>query len=486
MPELLLALDAGTTGVRALVIDAAGAVLGTDKQGIATHFPGPGRVEQDAAAVWKGCLQVIDGALAAAGRRVADLAAVGVTTQRASVVLWDRVTGEPVAPMLVWSDLSGMDRHRELRDADFISWPQAPLAKLPTAIAAATESGARARAGELCWGTLDSYLVSRLSAGAAHVTDLSCAWMTGYLNYAVGRGWNDALLAHQALPLGLFPTIVDSWGAIATTAVSEFGAAVPIRAVMADQQAGMIAHGALAKGAWKTTYGTSAVLMAATGAEPMMPHRSMPAEALTSVGGGTRYCLEGMVITAGSLVDWMSDPLGLFASPTAMEAAARSVADTGGAHVRPSLQGLGAPHGRFDARGLIAGLGLGTTSAHIARAALAGIAFRIREIADVVAAVPGLPVPELLPVDGGMTTNTLLLQLQADALGRPVRRHAVYEATAYGVALAAGLGAGLVAETDLRELARYDAEFEPAISRDEADAAFACWRAATQVSARAL
>jgi len=480
MPELLLALDAGTTGVRALVVDPAGAVLGTDKQGIATHFPGPGRVEQDAAAIWRSSLRVIDGALAAAGRCIADIAAIGVTTQRSSVVLWDRATGEPLTPILVWSDLSGMDRCRELRDAGFISWPQAPSAKLLTAIATAGGES-RARAGELCWGTLDSYLIYRLSGGAAHVTDLSCAWMTGYLDYAGGKGWNDALLAHQGLPRSLFPTLVDSWGSIATTTASELGASVPICAVIADQQAGMIAHAASSKGAWKATYGTSAVLMAATGSEPMMPHRSMPAEALASVGGMTRYCLEGMVITAGSLLDWMSGPLGLFASPEAMEAAARSVSDTGGAQVRPSLQGLGAPHGRFDTRGLMAGLGLGTTSGHIARAALAGIAFRIREIADVIAAVPGLHVPEILPVDGGMTTNTLLLQLQADALGRPVRRHAVYEATAYGVALAAGLGAGLVAETDLRELARYDAEFEPAISRDEADAAFACWRAATQV-----
>ena len=481
MPELLLALDAGTTGVRALIIDPAGAVLGTDKQGITTHFPGPGRVEQDAAAVWTSSLRVIDGALAVAGRRITDIAAIGVATQRSSVVLWDRATGEPVTPMLIWSDLSGMDAYSELRRAGFISWPQMPSAKLPTAIATSTNGEARARAGELCWGTLDSYLVYRLSAGAAHVTDLSCAWMTGYLNYAGGTGWNDALLAHQALPRSLFPNIVDSWGALATTAASQLGAAVPIRAIMADQQAGMISHGAPAKGAWKATYGTSAVVMAATGADPMMPHRSMPAEVLMSVGGDTRYCLEGMVITAGSLVDWMSGPLGLFASSEAMEAAARSVSDTGGAQVRPSLQGLGAPHGQFDARGLIAGLSLDTTSAHIARAALAGIAFRVREIADVVTAVPGLPVPEMLPVDGGMTTNTLLLQLQADTLGRPVRRHAVREATAYGVALAAGLGAGLVAEADLPGLARYDAEFEPAISRDEADAVFACWSAATQV-----
>lgn len=477
MPELLLALDAGTTSVRALLVDAAGAVLGFDKRPISSHFPAPGLVEQDAELVWQSCRAAIAGALAAAGRDMVDVAAMGVTTQRASVLLWERTTGRPVAPMLVWSDLRGMDRYRELRAAGFPSWPQVPSAKLPAAIALADDGLARAARGELCWGTLDSYLVHRLSGGA-HVTDASCAWMTGYLDYATPNGWDGRLLAHQQLPEQLFPRIVDSWGDIATTDREVMGGRVPITAVIADQNAGMVAHAALAAGDWKVSYGTSAVLMAGTGGTPMAPHPSMPAELLAKADGLSRYCFEGMVISAGSFIEWLCGTLGLFASPAAMEAAARSVPDSKGVKVRPSLAGLGAPHGRFAARGLISGLSFDATPAHIGRAALEGIAFRIREIADTIAAVPGLDVPALLPVDGALAASDLFLQLQADTLGRPVRRHRVGEATAYGAALAAGLGVGLQSLADLSELARYDREFEPSVSRDQADADFATWSTA--------
>src|SRR3990167_269525 len=208
MPELLLALDAGTTGARAMLVDPAGAGLGGDKRPIASHFPAPGLVEQDAAEVWNICRAVIDGALVTAGRSIADVAAIGVTTQRASIVLWDRETGEPVAPMLVWSDLRGMDEYKRLRAAGFTGWPQVPSAKLPAAIALA----GRGPAG-LQWGTLDSWLTYRLSG--AHVTDASAAWLTGYYDYAAGGGWDAALLAHQKLPASLFPAQVESWGRVA-------------------------------------------------------------------------------------------------------------------------------------------------------------------------------------------------------------------------------------------------------------------------------
>jgi glycerol kinase len=478
MPELLLALDAGTTGARAMLVDPAGMVVGLDKRPFTTAYPAPGLVEQDGAVVWEICRAVIAGALANAGRTIADVAAIGVTTQRASVVLWDRTTGEPVAPILIWSDLRGMEAYKALRAAGFISWPQVPSAKLPAAIALADRP-----VGDLCWGTLDSYLVHRLSGGVAHVTDASCAWMTGYFDYAGGNGWDGALIAHQNLPESLFPRLVESWGPIAMTDAATMGAAVPITALIADQQAGMVAHGALARGAWKATYGTSGVLMAGTGDAPLSPHTSMPAEALAFAGGRRRFCIEGMVITTGSLIEWLCGPLGLFASPAALAAAARSVLDTGGVVMRPSLQGMGAPHGRFAARGLIGGMSFATTPAHIARAALQAIAFRFRDIADLIAAVPGLDVPEALPVDGGLAESGTMLQLQADVLQRPVRRHAVREGTAYGAALAAGLGAGLIGESDLPDFARYDAEFMPAIGRDEADAGYAKWSATIGVEA---
>lgn len=476
MPELLLALDAGTTGARAMLVDPAGVVLGIDKRPIVSTYPAPGLVEQDPAGVWDICRAVIAGALAAAGRTMADVAVLGVTSQRASVVVWDRHTGQPVAPMLVWSDLRGMDAYRDLRAAGFTAWPQVPSAKLPAAIALSGKPAA-----DLQWGTLDSWLVYCLSGGAAHVTDISCGWMTGYFDYAGGGGWNPALLEYQRLPESMFPALVESWGPIAWTAPAALGAVVPITALIADQQAGMVAHGALERGAWKATYGTSGVLMANTGDQPMAPHFSMPAEALAFAGGERLFCIEGMVITAGSLVEWMCGALGLFASPSVLEAAAASVADSGGVIVRPSLAGMGAPHGRFEARGMIAGLNLGSGPAQVARAALQGIAHRFRDIVDVIE--KALPVLEALPADGGLSASDTLLQLQADTLQRPVRRHAVPEGTAYGAALAAGLGAGLLDAADLSAVVRYGREFHPAVTRDQADAAYAAWRAAVDVDA---
>jgi len=465
--HLLLALDAGTTGARAMLVDPSGMVLGVDKRPITSRFPAPGFVEQDAAEVWAICRAVIDGALAAAGRSIADVAAIGVTTQRASIILWDRATGEPVAPMLVWSDLRGMEEFKALRAAGFTGWPQVPSAKLPAAIALSGRNP-----DDLQWGTLDSWLTFKLSG--AHVTDASAAWLTGYYDYAKGSGWDAALLAHQRLPAAMFPAQVDSWGSIAESDPAVLGARVPITALIADQEAAMVAHGALGRGDWKATYGTSGVLMAGTGDVPETIHNSMPAEALAFAGGKARFCVEGMVITAGSLIEWLCGGLGLFASPAAMEAAAASVADAGQVVVRPSLAGMGAPHGKFDARGLIAGLSFSDGPGQVARGALQGIAFRFREIADVIA--DALPVPEALPVAGGLSASDTLLQLQADALQRPVRRHAVREASAYGAALAAGMGAGLFGTSDLNRLARYDAEFLPKVGRDEADAVFARWR----------
>ena len=471
MPELLLALDAGTTGARAMLVDPAGTVLGIEKRPIASHFPRPGLVEQDPDTVWKICCAVINGALVAAGRCITDVAAVGVTTQRSSVILWDRATGDPVAPMLVWSDLRGMAEYRALRAAGFTGWPQVPSAKLPAAIALSGRDPAK-----LQWGTLDSWLVYKLSGGAAHVTDASCGWMTGYYDYARGAGWDAALLAHQHLPASLFPLQVLSWGAIALTDARVIGARVPITALIADQQAAMVAHGALRRGEWKATYGTSGVLMAGTGDRPQAIHATMPPEALAFAGGHNRFCIEGMVISTGSLIDWLCGSLGLFASPGAMETAAASIKHPGDVVVRPSLAGMGAPHGKFEARGLIAGLSFADGPAQIARAALQGIAFRSREIVDVIASA--LPVPEALPVDGGLSASDTLLQLTADALQRPVRRHAVREGTAYGAALAAGMGADLFCEGDLQRLARYDTDYLPKITRDEADSAFMRWRAA--------
>lgn len=464
MPELLLALDVGTTSARALVGTADGQVLGSARAPIVSRYPAPGLVEQDAEEVWTLTRRVIALALAKAGHDLADIAAIGVTTQRASIVLWDAATTQAVAPMVVWSDLRGLPRAQSLAALGFQVWPQTPACKLEAAL------GDRAPAG-LHWGTLDSFIVAKLSGGAAHVTDVSNAWVSGYMDFDRFPAWHGGLIAAQNLPESLFPKVVESWGPIAEASAP--GRDIPITALLADQQAGLFAHGWPGRGAWKATYGTSAVLMVSMGPEPASPHPTLPVMALAAGDGEVLFCFEGMVITAGAFIDWLCG-LGLYENAAALQAAAEGVASSGGAAMRPSLQGLGAPHGRFDLPAMIDGLRPGVGKGELARAALEGLAWRMREVAATAGAA-ALDLPAALPVDGGMTANDLLMQIQADALQRPVRRHAVRDATAYGAMLAAAMGAGLVTRGDLAGLVRYDRTFEPAISADEAEAGYAAW-----------
>lgn len=473
MPELVLALDVGTTSARAIVLAPGGPVLGAAARPIATRFPAPGRAEQDAAEVWRLAQAVMHEALTQAGRRAADLAAIGLTTQRASAVVWRREDGEPAAPMVLWSDLSGAARAREFAAAGFPGAVQAPACKLEALLA-------RCGQGDLLWGGLDSYLAYRLSGGAAHVTDLSSAWMTGMLDYRGTLGWNREMLGFMGVAEERFPSIVETCGVFARTPAALLGAEVPVAALVADQQGALFAHGGLAAGRWKASLGTSAAVIASTGEAPVGLHPTMPPEALACLGGRPVFGVEGMVVSAGSAVEWMCSGLRMFDSPAQLAAAA-ATADAAGVHMRPSLQGLGAPHGDYGARGVFTGLHPGVGPENLARALLEGLCFRLREIADVIAGA--IPVEPALSVDGGLTRSDALLQLLADACGRPVQRLEAREGTAVGAAMAAALGVGLVAETDLPGLARYDRIFEPAIGRDAADTAYAAWAQAVGLAA---
>ena len=464
MPELILALDVGTTSTRAMLTEAGGRVLASAARPIATSHPGPDRAEQDAETVLAATLDAARETLALAGRAPADLAAIGVTSQRASLVVWDQQTGQAKGPMVLWNDLSGAGRAAEMKDAGLFSWPQMPSCKLEAALAAAGP-------GDHLWGGMESFLVWRLSGGAAHVTDLSNAWLTGYYNF-VG-GWNEPVMAWQGLSEAMFPTIIDSCGPMAVTEAAAFGAAVPITALLGDQQAGFFAHGGPAAGTWKATFGTSGVIIASTGETPASPMPTLPPEALAGLGGKAFFCVEGMIITAGAAIDWVAQGLGLFQSTATLLAAAEAVPDTGGVAFRPSLQGLGAPHANINAAGLLAGLHPGVTPAHLARAAVDGVAFRAREIAEAMSPLIGRDAP--LGVDGGLAASPVFLQALADALSRPVRRHTVTEATAYGAAMAAGFGAGLLDESALAARATYKALVEPRIGAAEAEARYRAW-----------
>ena len=477
MPELILGLDVGSTSTRALVIDLSGRVHGKAIARLESTRPGPGRVEQDPLEVWKQVEGTIGEALSTAGRKPTDLAAVGLAAQRSSVVIWDRASGDPLGPMILWSDLRGTERARALSDAGYIAPAIAAVSKLEEALDAIDSGRARAAAGELAWGTLDSYLVYRLTDGDLHVTDYSNAWSTCYLDLSTMRDWNAQLIEFQGLSTKFFPTLCDTYGPLGHTSTSSLGAKIPLGAIVADQQSGMFAHGAFDAGDWKATYGTSATLMVSTGDAPILAPGLMPM-LLAGRGDQTLFSVEGMVISAGALLDWLVRDLGLFASVDELTDAAASIAGSEGVAIRPALQGLGAPYNDPFRRAAIAGLSGASTPRHIARAAFESLAFRMREIADRAAAIDGIEVPDTLSVDGGLAANDIFVQIQADLLGRPVARHVELEATALGACIAAALGTGLANHNDIAPLTQTGKRFEPTIDSAEAAARFAEWRAA--------
>lgn len=468
MPELLLAIDAGTTNLGACLFAANGDLVAQAKARLRTRSPRPGHAEQDAVAIWKATRTLIARVMAEAGRTVADLAAIGVTSQRTSALLWDRATGRPLTPLVLWSDLRGVERAKELQALGAPLSPQQAAAKLEAMVASVAETPAE----RLAFGNIDSFLIWKLSGGAAHVTDRSQAWPLGYLSLET-LGWNEQLLGLQGLDPRILPRLCDTWGVLGHA--TALGAPIPICADIADQQAALIGQGCEGPGECKVSYGTSATLDASTGGAFLYPGPTMPPFVLSSAGGETRFCVEGMVYSAGSALDWLRAEFAL-GDLRRFEAQASSVGDAGGVAVLPAFSGLGTPYGDLSRRGMVAGLGAGTTSAHVARAALEGVAFRVREIFDHVYSVTDLPAPEVLKADGGLTENDALMQIQADLLARPVARHSHREATACGAAFLAGLGAGLLSADDARGFARHDRVFEPSLSAEEAGARLAAWK----------
>jgi len=475
MTDVFLAIDAGTTSLRALIVDSGGAILGKGRTDLQSTYPAPGCVEQDAEGVWRQTLLVIEKALDNAGFEKADLTAIGVTTQRSSAVVWDKSTGNAVAPMLVWSDLRGSGRAEELQAKGFFITPQMAAAKLEGLVEIAMASGGISHMDQLAWGNIDSFLISKLSGGK-HITDASQAIATGYLD-VFKMDWNPGLVAEQGLEALDFPVIGDSWGELATTSKAAFGAEVPITALIADQQCAMMGHGCITPGDAKITYGTSGTFNVNTGKELKLVSPSIVPWVQYALGGVPTFCLEGMVVTAGAIFDWLAGGLELVSSAAASQSLANSVPDCGGVFVLPALQGVGAPHGRLDQKALIGGLSRASTKAHIVRAAHEGVAFRVKEIIDAVYSATDIAVPQQISVDGGATENDLLMQIQADMLALPVARHAVREATAYGAALCAGLGAGAFALSDIPEFVQHDRIFEPRLSPDEAATQLKLWQA---------
>ena len=484
--DALLALDQGTSSSRALVFDRAGRLLAVSQRELPQHFPQPGWVEHDAQEIWAHQMACAREAVAQAGVKVA---AIGITNQRETVVLWDRATGQPMHRALVWQDrrtaalceqmkAQGLEpRIREL--TGLVLDPYFSATKLRWLLDHLPGARERAARGELAFGTIDSWLVWQLTGGQVHATDPSNASRT--LLFDIHRGdWSDELLAAFDIPRALMPEVRPSAGDFGRAA--EFG--VPIAGIAGDQQAALFGQAALSPGQAKNTYGTGCFLLMHTGTQPHTSTQGLLTTRAAQVDATAQYALEGSVFVGGAVVQWLRDGLRAIGGSGEVQALAQSVPDAGGVMFVPAFAGLGAPYWRPEARGALLGLTRGTTQAHIARAALESIAFQSAAVLQAMNADVGAAdrLTELR-VDGGASANDLLMQFQADLLGIPVLRPQVIETTALGAALLAGLGTGMLASTDeIAALWQLDRAFEPRMSRDEAGARLAQWdRAVRQV-----
>jgi glycerol kinase len=482
---LLLALDQGTTSSRALVFDQSGTVLGLAQRELRQIYPRPGWVEHDPLEIWQSQLEVARAALAQAGVAAAEIAALGITNQRETVVVWERASGRPIANALVWQDrrtAGACDRLRQdgleplfaartgLRLDPYFS-----ATKLAWLLDHVDGARAQAARGRLAFGTVDSWLLWNLTAGRLHATDLTNASRT--LLCALGSGgWDEELLRHLAVPRELLPEIRPSSGFFAATEPALLGAAIPISGVAGDQQAALFGQDCTRPGMVKNTYGTGAFLLMNTGHQPV-PSASglLTSPAWQIAGEPTEYALEGSVFIAGAAVQWLRDGLGLLRSAAEVEALAASVPDSGGAVLVPAFTGLGAPHWDPYARGALLGISRGTTAAHLARAALEGIAFQVTDVLGAMAADSGI-TPEELRVDGGAAANDLLLQLQADLAGITVARPRLLETTAWGAARLAARGVGVEGAGEWRP----ERVFSPALAPARAAALRARWHRAVE------
>jgi glycerol kinase len=469
----VLAIDAGTTGVTALVVGADGRVRSRGYQEFPQHFPRPGWVEHEPEEIWVAVLQACR--LALRGQTVS---CVGITNQRETAVVWDRRRLAAPRRAIVWQDRRTTEICERLKDAGHEPRvaeltglrldPYFTATKLTWLREHDPSTWDGIVGGSLVLGTVDSYVVARLTGGARHVTDASNASRTLLFDLRAG-GWSDELCELFGVPRAALPEVVPSYGEVGRTDPDSFlGLDLPIAGIAGDQQAALFGQGCYDAGRSKCTYGTGSFVLVNTGDSPVLSGRLLTTVAWMCPDGSLVYALEGSVFVTGSAVQWLRDGLQVIGSAAEVESLAASVPDSGGVVFVPALTGLGAPHWDPDARGTVLGITRGTTRAHLARATLDAIAFEVRDVVDAMTDEAGLKVPQL-QVDGGASANNLLCQLQADQLGVPVQRPEVLETTALGAAFLAGLGTGVWSSHDeLAETWKLDRRFEPAAgARDD-------------------
>jgi glycerol kinase len=485
MPSHLLALDQGTSSSRALVFTPEGTIAGIGQTEFTQHYPRSGWVEHEPEEIWTTTLEVARAALADAGIAATDLAAVGITNQRETTVLWDRRTGEPVHRAIVWQDRRTAEHCARLR-ADGLEEtfrratgllldPYFSGTKLAWLLDAVPDARARAERGELAFGTVDTWLVWKLTGGRHHVTDATNASRTLLWDLNT-NDWSDGLCERLGVPRALLPTVVDSSGVIGECDPDLLGAAVPIAGIAGDQQAALFGQACLDAGASKSTYGTGCFAMTHTGTTPVWSDNRLLTTVASRIDGVTAYAVEGSIFVAGAAVKWLRDSLGLIPDAAATEAAARRTGgDTGGVHLVPAFTGLGAPWWDAEARGVLCGLTLDTGVDEIVTATLRSVAFQTRDLVDAMAADGARPA--LLRVDGGMVVNDWLCQTLADLVEVPIERPRVTETTALGAASLAGLAVGVHPDLDaIRAGWALERRFEPALAPEGVAEALAGWR----------
>jgi glycerol kinase len=457
---LILAIDQGTTGTTCLVVDEQLRTRGRGYAEVDQHYPQPGWIEHDAEQIWRSVEAAAAAAVADAGVDPRDLVALGIANQRETTLVWERESGRPLGRAIVWQDRRTAERCRSLpaelirRKTGLVPDPYFSATKLEWLLARTDTPQA-----QLAFGTIDSWLVWKLTRGAVHATDRTNASRTMLLDLETLE-WDDELLALFGIDRALLPRVLPSSGVVAEAEL--LGVRLPLGGLAGDQQAALFGHGCFGPGQAKATYGTGSFVLAHVGAATGAAPAGLLKTAAATSGADAEYALEGAILASGAAIQWLRDGLGIVASAAESETLARAVDSTDGVYLVPALAGLGSPHWDPNARGLVCGITRGTTRAHLARAALEAIAYQVADVLDV------LPTPlDVLRADGGATANGFLMQFQADILGRPVEVAAERDTTALGAAALAGLATGVWESADevatlLRPAARYEPSLEPA------------------------
>ena len=487
MADYILALDQGTTSSRAILFNRQGQIIKIAQQEFTQIYPEAGWVEHDAEEIWTTQLSCAREAIAGAGITASDIAAIGITNQRETTVVWDRATGKPIHNAIVWQCRRTASICDKLKEEKFDRVIRKSTGLVTDAYFSGTKvswlldkvKGARKRAeaGELAFGTIDTWLINRLTGGKTHVTDVSNASRTLLYNIRKQR-WDATILDKLRIPESVLPTVRSSSEVYAETAPELFGVPIPIGGIAGDQQAALFGQACFKPGMMKNTYGTGCFLLMNTGAQATTSKTGLLTTIAWRTGGETEYALEGSVFIAGAAIQWLRDGLQIIASAPETEALATSVSDNHGVYFVPAFVGLGAPYWDQDARGAIVGLTRGVTRAHIARAALEAMAYQTRDVVECMQKDSGIKARELR-VDGGATRNDFLCQFQADLLGIPVVRPVITETTALGAAYLAGLSVNFwKSEKEIASQWQVEKRFEPQMKKGERERLYLGWQEA--------